>query len=65
MRGSYKDIWLELSSGRFAGLTQTSLHSAVVKIELEILQDEFFFEQDLNEVIPLLGLILASPLAWA
>jgi hypothetical protein len=53
--GSYRTVWMELSSGRFANLTQTDLRSSVVEIGLEILDNESFFEQDLEEVIGTLG----------
>ncbi|HEY8097459.1 MAG TPA: hypothetical protein VIE65_15415, partial [Methylobacter sp.] len=47
----YKDICLELSTGRYAILTQTEMRQAVIEICLENFDDEFFYEDDLNEVI--------------
>ena len=47
----YKEICIELSTGRFATLTQTDMRKSVIEIGLEIRDDEFFHEEDLLEVI--------------
>lgn len=52
----YKGICIELSTGRYATLTQTEMRQSVVEIGLEIRDDEFFYEEDLLEVISGLGI---------
>lgn len=47
----YKDVCMELSTGRYASLTQTEMRQAVVEIGLELEKDEFFHEEDLLEVL--------------
>jgi hypothetical protein len=52
----YKGICIELSTGRYATLTQTEMRQSVVEVGLEIRDDEFFHEEDLLEVISGLGI---------
>ncbi|MFZ6679320.1 hypothetical protein [Undibacterium sp. Tian12W] len=47
----YTGICIELSSGRYANLLQTEMRKSVIEIGLEILDDEFFYEEDLLEII--------------
>jgi hypothetical protein len=52
----YKGICLELSTGRYATLSQTEMRQAIIEIGLEIRDDEFFYEEDLLEIINALGI---------
>lgn len=51
----YRDIYLTLSTGRSATLTQREAFPERVEIGLEILDDEAFFEADLLEVLAGIG----------
>jgi len=51
----YRSVCLELSTGRYATLTQTEMRQSIIEIGLEIADDEFFHEADLLEVSDSLG----------
>jgi len=51
----YRQIYLSLSSGRFAGLTQTEMRKSVIEIGLELHNDNFFYEEDLLEIQSAIG----------
>ena len=53
-RNRYWQVCLELSTGRFATLTQAEARMSVLEIGLEIEDDEIFREGDLVEVIALI-----------
>jgi hypothetical protein len=52
----YREICMRLTTGRGATLTQTEMRQGVVEIGLEIRNDEFFHEEDLLEVMDVLGI---------
>jgi hypothetical protein len=47
----YRDIYLQLNTGRYASLTQTEMRQSTVEIGLEIKKDRFFHEVDLIEIV--------------
>jgi len=52
----YRCIYLRLTNGRFAVLTQTEMRQEVIEVGLELHSDCIFDEEDLLEVISFLSL---------
>jgi hypothetical protein len=46
-----RQIFMHLATGRYASLCESSMRGSVVEIELEIQDEQAFFEDDLQEIM--------------